>query len=165
MANRLRGLPIKKLYASNAKRAIETAEPIATATGLVIETVEWLREIDYGTFEGHSRNKLAEEFPEEYKKWQSLGSNYSIPGGDCLREYWNAVVSGLQQIATKNRGQMICAVAHAGVIDVMMRDIFGIAYTPVRAFELKNCSINIFSYSHNCWKLVSFGDTYHLEER
>lgn len=63
------GLKIQHLYASNLKRAQQTAEIIAQKLSLNLQTEEDLKEADFGKWEGCYFAALAIQDPENYNKW------------------------------------------------------------------------------------------------
>ena len=62
LAERLRGSSLHALYSSDLKRADETAEFVARATGLAYAP-SGLREIDVGSWTGLTLAEIAERFP------------------------------------------------------------------------------------------------------
>jgi probable phosphoglycerate mutase len=59
LADRLAGFPLKRLYSSPYGRALETAHYTAEKTGLPVEKLEWVREMNDVTVPGKLRNDLA----------------------------------------------------------------------------------------------------------
>ena len=48
IARQLRGEPISHIYSSSLRRAVDTARILAEPHGLIVQTMEELREIDFG---------------------------------------------------------------------------------------------------------------------
>ncbi|HWH04956.1 MAG TPA: histidine phosphatase family protein, partial [Gaiellaceae bacterium] len=69
LAERLRNDRIDAVYSSPLVRALETAETVAAALGLPVETREALREVDVGSWEGLSRDEIEERHPEDFARW------------------------------------------------------------------------------------------------
>lgn len=80
VAERLRGEPIEKIYASTCGRALETAEHIDVNFGLGVEGLEFMREIKWGSANG-------EAIYEDGHPW--LNSDYLVElGKDLLNPNW-----------------------------------------------------------------------------
>ncbi len=60
---------IDRVYASNLRRAVQTAEAIANPLSLPVLQRESLREISFGDWEGWRWADLRANFPEETQRW------------------------------------------------------------------------------------------------
>lgn len=69
------------LVSSDAARARQTAEPIATVTGLQPRFDPRLRERSLGHWEGLTRDEVAERYPDEFADWLA-GRDVSRRGGE-----------------------------------------------------------------------------------
>jgi probable phosphoglycerate mutase len=58
LAESLKNLPIRAIYASPLERAMETAEPLAQALGLAIQLRPGLQDTDVGEWQGVQLKKL-----------------------------------------------------------------------------------------------------------
>ena len=70
LARRLCCDKLDAVYASPMSRMLETAQLIASRHGLEPQPETSLREIDYGHWEGLSRNDVESEYADEYDAWQ-----------------------------------------------------------------------------------------------
>lgn len=137
--------PTTELIASPAIRAQQTAEPIAEATGLDIQTIEDLVEVKMPNWEGITEEKVIEIFrsskgrpPEEW--WEGL------PGGESFRTFHNRVTNALDDLLAE-RGMVrdprdpqlwdvegepgrIVIVAHGGTNSVCLTHLLGIPPAP-----------------------------------
>src|ERR671921_1502977 len=57
---------VTAIYSSDLLRAVQTAEPLARATGLEVEETEAFRERSVGLMEGLTFEEAAAAHPEEY---------------------------------------------------------------------------------------------------
>jgi broad specificity phosphatase PhoE len=57
------------IYSSPLGRAVTTAQPLADAVGMPVQTRDGFAEIDYGEWDGQSASEVAERFPMEYARW------------------------------------------------------------------------------------------------
>src|SRR3972149_5528364 len=91
LAEALRRLPIKALYSSPLERAVETAEPLATALGVRMQRDAGLLESNVGRWEGKSVRRLA--LSRYWRIVQHSPSRAGHPGGESFMETQARVVS------------------------------------------------------------------------
>ncbi|MCC3765825.1 histidine phosphatase family protein [Glycomyces sp. TRM65418] len=60
-----------RIISSDLRRAVDTARPVAELTGIEIELDKRLRERAYGPWEGLTQFEIAEQFPEDHRRWRS----------------------------------------------------------------------------------------------
>ncbi|HEV2033586.1 MAG TPA: histidine phosphatase family protein [Candidatus Dormibacteraeota bacterium] len=70
LAAELAHMPLARVLSSDLKRALATADAIATPHRLVVESTPALREIDFGAWEGRSLADLWSEEPQAAKAWE-----------------------------------------------------------------------------------------------
>src|SRR5215211_8136133 len=63
LAERLREMPFDAVYASDLRRAFETAEIVAASHGVPVTPDPGLREVDIGSWSGLTRAEIEERFP------------------------------------------------------------------------------------------------------
>lgn len=71
-----------RIVSSPYKRAIETSEIIAEATGLPIVTNEKIVEFDSGILAGNTHEENAKLYPEYYRIWLERKDLDGIPGAE-----------------------------------------------------------------------------------
>jgi len=134
LARRLAGSRIDALYASPLRRAQETAQAVAEATGLPVETVADLREVEVdiarlrAAFRGRDREELVQDLARRLlaaPRWDTL------PGFEPSHRFRLRVRRALEGIVARHPGQRVVVVCHGGVINLCLsfvldvpRDIF-----------------------------------------
>jgi probable phosphoglycerate mutase len=121
LAERLSGVWIEQLIASDLGRARQTAAPIATRLGIAIECDPGLRERNYGIFEGRTYAEIERDDPEAHAYLARRDSAYVIPGGESGTAFSARVLGALERIAVAHVGHRIAVVAHGGVLGVLYR--------------------------------------------
>lgn len=106
---------VGKVYSSPMSRCLETAETIYPEHKLMI--VDELCEMDFGDFEGKTREQLQER--REYTEWLRGGADACPPGGEKYGDFTLRCIEGLDIVF----GDMMrlgvtraACVTHAGVI-------------------------------------------------
>jgi broad specificity phosphatase PhoE len=132
--------PIASLWASDLRRARETAETVGRRIGLVPTLDARLREGFRGRWEGHLMQDIERAEPELYAAWRRGGAAFRFPGGESLLDQQHRVTAALQDI--RRTGPLpALAVCHGGSIRVMLcaRDPRGL--DAFHEFEVPNVAV------------------------
>lgn len=164
VAERLAGeSKISAVYSSDLKRAVETAETIASRCGgLQVIQDPNLRERHLGDLQGVVYGEAPTIKTKAYEALQSHGRDVEIPGGgESLNQLYKRCTASLQTIATKHQGERVVVVTHGGVIRALhQRASIGKSH---RAGRILNVSVNVLHLSDpDEWVIKSWGDVSHL---
>jgi probable phosphoglycerate mutase len=135
---------VDAIYASHLERAAETAEAIAAATGLAVQTEPGLADIDTGQWTGREL-KEARRAPE-WKVVQSHPSGFRFPGGESFPELVARVADAVDRLRAAHPGGTVVAVSHADPIKVAAATALG---TPLDLFQrivVSPCSVTTIAY-------------------
>ncbi|MBM3246096.1 MAG: histidine phosphatase family protein [Candidatus Omnitrophica bacterium] len=159
LAKRLRKEKIDKIYASDRRRARETARIIFK--GRDIEEVPALREISFGSFEGLTYAQIMRKNPEIYRRWLKNPFSVTIPGGESLSYLKKRTAKAFKKIISNNPDKRVAVVCHGGVISIFMNQIL----KTKKFWEQipSPASVNILEYKNNKPRILAFNDTAHLE--
>lgn len=116
---------IDVIYASDLKRAYNTADAVAKRRGMEIIKTEPFREIFAGDWEGKEYWELDEKYPDERFLWNHDIGNARCTGGESVRELEARVVAELYRIAERHKGETILIGTHATPIRVIKCHILG----------------------------------------
>ncbi len=164
LGKRLAAEKFGSFFASDLKRAHETAEIISHFHGLEIKTLPALRELNFGLWEGLSAKEINESFPIEIKQWWDKPLLTRIPGGETLNEMTNRTVAAVKQIVELNSGDNIVIVSHGGVIRSIVGTVLGMDLNKYWRLRLDNACLNIIDFPE--WEkgiLMLFNDCSHLK--
>jgi 2,3-bisphosphoglycerate-dependent phosphoglycerate mutase len=153
------------IIASDLGRAIETAEAINRYHSLTIQKEPLLRERNFGVMEGLTREEIQEKYPEVHRGYMERQGTYQVPQGESLTEFYLRVTEGLKMITSRYKGKNILIVTHGGVLDCVMRMIFGYPLSAPRRFSIFNGSINTFLVGENGWSLEQWGSIDHQNSK
>lgn len=112
LAARLAHVPLDAIYASDLRRALDTAKAIARARELEVETVRELREVDVGSWSGLTRDEAERRFPEGYLRWLDWGNGWD--DGETYEEMGARVVEAVRRLAVRHPEGRILVVSHGG---------------------------------------------------
>jgi broad specificity phosphatase PhoE len=101
------------VVASPLSRAWKTATIVAPGRWVQLEA--GFREIDFGRWEGLTREEIAARDPNLYEAWQSQGLTFDFPDGERRKAFQARVRSGLDRILDLPVASVL-VVAHKGVV-------------------------------------------------
>jgi broad specificity phosphatase PhoE len=86
LAASLRDAPIDLIISSPLARALQTAQPLATATGAPLCLDHRLIELCFGEWEGLTQDEVRGRWPDALWQWKHAPSNARPAGGESLPE-------------------------------------------------------------------------------
>lgn len=69
LARHFDGLPLASVYSSRMRRALETADPIASACGLELNTIPALHKCRLGALSGRTKQEGETDYAELTRRW------------------------------------------------------------------------------------------------
>jgi alpha-ribazole phosphatase/probable phosphoglycerate mutase len=157
VAERLAQEPLAAIYASPRKRALESAEIIATPHSCGIQTEDNLCEIDFGDFEGRTYDEISQRYPEIYRQWMERPTEVEFPHGESFSKLHARVTHALAVLMDRHSGQSVVLVTHGGVIRIVLADVLSIP--PANVFRIAQgyAAVNLIQYigSHPVVELVN----------
>ena len=117
LLRRFRGVPIHRLYSSDAFRSITTLEPIARERGLTIRVSIHLREVTTGIWEDMAWGNIARDYPEQFRSWDEHPWDHITPGATTFLQAAQRVAFFLRRVAREvgEEGTALC-VSHSCAI-------------------------------------------------
>jgi broad specificity phosphatase PhoE len=160
LADRLQreGIRFDALYASDLRRARETAEAVGEALDMEVSAVPALREIDLGAWSGMTREEIARKFPTE---WKQLHGEEDIArgGGETFAVFQQRVLNWLSSAAETHAGGRICAVTHGGCIRAALLKVRGLSWAGRdRIPPIDNGSITVLEIAGGAWRVLRVND-------
>jgi probable phosphoglycerate mutase len=166
LAQALANVPLTAVIASDLQRAMQTAQAVGGLHDLAVQTDELLRERCYGVFEGMMYDEISQRYPAEYALWQARDVDAVMPPGErvaeSFRQFYQRSVDAIAHWAGRYPGQTIAMVAHGGVLECAFRAGTGRSLDSPRDFEVRNASINRFTFAEGKLTLENWGETEHL---
>jgi len=167
LAHALAGERIDAIVASDLQRALQTAQAVAGHHGVPVVQDAQLRERCYGVFEGMLYADIARAYPADFAAWQARDVDAVMPPGErvaeSFRQFYGRCVAALGHWAECHRGQTIAIVAHGGVLECAYRAATAMALDGPRDFQVRNASINRFTFDAGALALAQWGDVRHLD--
>jgi broad specificity phosphatase PhoE len=108
--------------ASPLRRAWQSAWIVGR--GAPVRFEPGFREVDFGRWEGLTRDEIARTDPVLYEDWQNGSEEFVFPGGEARADFRTRVLAGLDRLlASDARSALV--VGHKGTIRVIARELTG----------------------------------------
>jgi broad specificity phosphatase PhoE len=125
-AQRLIGAGLAAVYSSPLGRALEVANAIATACALgSVRTSDLLINLDYGEWEGLTREECAARDPQAYELYARHPEDAYCPGGETVASAADRAIAALREIGRQHPGQTVAAVSHGVMLRLAVLRVLG----------------------------------------
>lgn len=152
-----KNIPVKQLYASPLKRALQTAQRIKAATALPILPAEKLIEIDFGEWDGLSHAQAAQIYGKQFRDFYYHPSKYPFPGEGSLTHVQTRIKHGMDTILRENQPESsVAIVTHGGVLRIILLCLLQMDLCFYRNFHFDNASVSIIDYINGEFFCSSF---------
>ena len=155
----------RAVYSSSLRRSITTAQPLCHALGLDLQVRAELNEIGYGRWEGLTKEKVNQEYHDEYIRWLADPAWHAPTGGELAIVIARRVLQVIEEIQQQFTDGHILIVSHKATIRIILCSLLGI---DVGRFRYRlGCpvgSVSIVEFTLNGPMLKALADRSHLTE-
>jgi broad specificity phosphatase PhoE len=145
---RLRGnlaVPLDAIYSSPLVRARHTAEPLAEDKSLKVEIMAGLTEVDFGDWTGLTFDEL-----DRLPGWHLFNARRStapVPNGESAREVQSRILTLLEQLAERHRGETFAVISHADVIRAAVLHYARIPLDDFQQIQIDTASVTAVDFT------------------
>ena len=155
---------IDAIYASDLKRAYNTAVPTAKIFNLPIIKRTGLREIYAGKWESLEFSEIQKKYESDLDVWRNDFSYARCTGGESVAELYDRCCKEILSIAEENEGKTVFIATHATPIRVLNTMALGHTFEHTANIDfVANASINIFGVKNNTPYEIKTNITEHLD--
>jgi broad specificity phosphatase PhoE len=125
LAAKLDGTPIDAIYASDLRRAKETADVLAKSLRVPVVLEPRLREINAGSWEGLSADEIRERWPDAHSRFAATGE----PGwenGETYQAMAARAADAVREIAARHPDGTVLVVSHGGPVKALLMAATGL---------------------------------------
>jgi phosphoserine phosphatase len=125
------------VYASDSMRAVDTARAIAALHGLEVRVDPRLREMDQGTLDGLTGERLRHEHADFLRQWREDDpTDLRMPEGETMREVQERMLAAVRAIAAAHPQQTVLVVSHNLASKALLCHALGIPLTQFRRIHV-----------------------------
>jgi alpha-ribazole phosphatase len=158
LAEYLSDLKIDAVYSSPLRRALKTAEIIASYHRLEAEIAPGLIDFDYGQWQGLTHQEVRDRYKELYSAWISHPQRLKMPAGESLDEVRKRVMTVVERVIARDKGRVVL-VSHRVVIKVLICALLGLDNSHFWNIRQDTGGISIFTYENEWFILTKHNDT------
>jgi probable phosphoglycerate mutase len=152
------------LYASQFRRAQETAKLIAPALGDPEVVVDGgFGEIDWGVeCDGLTFTEIVGRYGTP--DWDGDPEVPFLPGGESSADLQRRVIAAVDRVVTQHPGRIVVVCTHGGAIDVAVRYALGVEGRG--QFDLYTTNTSLTTVTHTSWgrwRIERYNDAAHLQ--
>lgn len=159
VASALANMDFDAIVASPLSRAIESAQYLADALKLEIQTDPRLMEINAGIFQGHTWDEIGQRYPEEAAQWRAANADFRIPDGESRRDLMQRTGEAFRAIHAAGHSQVV-VVAHGGSLSAALKSLLDIP-AQHNPFSFSNGSISRLAWGSEV-RVLALNQTAHL---
>jgi broad specificity phosphatase PhoE len=160
LATKLVNLDIHAIYSSDTIRAVETAVIVGARLGRDVRQDARLREVNFGEWEGLTRQEINERFEGAFREWDAC--KLAAPtGGETDMQMAERVLEALTEIAQHHEGERVLVVTSGGPIRAAEAHTQGIdqAFARLHFKRAENCALIEFSVAGGLFSLNGSAST------
>ena len=150
------------VYTSPLGRCRETAAVIGVPFRLEPQPIDGLADIDYGKWQGLTRDEAEERWPDDIELWFRTPHLAMIPGGETLAALLTRATAALRDIALHHRDATVVLVGHDSVNRVLL--LFALELPLSRYWHVRQdpCGVNELLFDHGSFTINLINQTQHL---
>jgi broad specificity phosphatase PhoE len=162
IATRFADVKIAAVYSSPLPRALETAAPLAADHQLRVESSADLLDIDFGAWEGLSRDEAQTKFPDLFDLWLKAPGRVRFPGGESVRQVRNRIENLLRGLCEDHLGETVAMFSHRITCHVMLCYALGLSNDAMWRIRQDVACVNEFKERDGRFVLTLLNSTAHL---
>lgn len=114
------------IFSSPLQRAVGTARGLRGTLSAPIRTVEGLREMDMGAYDGVSFAEVRKRDPALMASWNS--ADVQMPGGERFSGVQERVSRTIVELVAQNRGKTLAIVAHGTLLQLFLMRLWQVPW-------------------------------------
>lgn len=140
-AEKLKDIHIDRIYTSPLQRAMKTAQLINEYHHLPLETVEELKERNFGAWDDLTHKDILCRYPAEYQAWTKDWINYCMEGGESSIQAYHRITHFMDNLVQSQQTGTILIVTHLGCIRKIIAHLLGMGIEGSWRFKLDNATV------------------------
>ncbi len=142
LPRRLAGVTLAAIYASPMERTLETAAPLAAASGLPVQTLDDVTEVEFGDWTDAALDALAGD--PGWTRYNALRSLSAPPGaGESLLQVQARAAWAVDQVRARHDGQAVAIISHGDVVRALVMLYLGMPVDFSHRVSIEPSSISI----------------------
>jgi len=154
------------ILSSPLSRALDTAALIEEKqhSHHLIDIEPAFMDLNYGDWQGHSKDCIAEAYPDLFYILLNTPQLVQFPGGESLSDATSRAVSRLKRLVEENNWKSVAIVTHRVIIKLLMLYVLDMPVSGFWRIHIDTCGISEveYDYSNKRFILVRHNSVSHL---
>ena len=163
LAPYFQNVKLSGIFSSPLSRAKETAQAIADAKGLEVTPDSAFVDLDLGSWQGLSVQRVKEEYPDLYRLWIERPQDVTFPGGETLAQARVRAWEGFLRLFQQYEEKTILIVSHRVITKLLICTVLGIGESHFWQIKQEATAINRIDFLQSRFVASLINDTCHLE--
>lgn len=142
----LSGERLARVVSSPLSRALDTARAVAAPHGLEPETDTAFIDLDFGEWQGRSRDEVAAAEPSLFSNWLRDPGSVRFPGGETLEVVRAAACARLDALVRESGGETFALATHRVVVKLLVLHALGMPVSGFWRIAADTCGITTFTF-------------------
>lgn len=152
-----------RLYASPMRRCVDTANAIAQACGLELQTIDDLNDIDYGTWQFKSYEEVKYSDPRVFAAWFATPHLVRFPNGESLQDVVARGADALRFVLKHHAEETVVLVSHDSLNRALLLQLLDQPLSSYWRLTQEPCCINEIEITDGQIRISRINETTHLE--
>jgi len=161
-SGRIKEWPISTIYSSPLRRAITTAEIIATSLGLKVQEMSDIIDIDYGEWQGLTNEEVIARDGRLYTQWIENPDGVQFPGGEEFNDVRQRVSKAVNDLIQRHPKESVVLVSHKVICQILVLSLLGLDSSHFWQITQDVCAMNLFEVRGGIPSALFINDTCHL---
>jgi broad specificity phosphatase PhoE len=162
LSMRLKKVPIAAIYSSPLKRTCSSATRIANDHNIKSEILSDLNEIDIGIWQGLSKEKTKQQWPELWNQIMLDPGKITVPQGEAFKDTMGRAIRAFEEIVTANPNKCVAIFTHDIIIKMIVMHVLNAPTRIYHHFQIDCSSVTEITASNKNRKLIELNNTSHL---
>lgn len=163
LAQRFERVPLDAVYASDLRRACDTAQAVAIPKGLDVQVEPGLRELGVGIYEDLPFGELGHRYPEAKRRFLSCSPHFAPQGGETFHQVAQRMTRSFFHIAQAHPSQSVAIASHSTAIRCLQAALRGKHPSQVQELKLcENTGVSCYEVQGEKFRVVFENDASHL---
>jgi probable phosphoglycerate mutase len=150
------------VYTSPLGRCRDTAAAVAAPFHLAPQPIAALADIDYGAWQGLTRDEAAARWPAEVERWFRVPHLATIPDGETLAALSARTGAALCELLRRHPAETLVITGHDSVNRVLLLQALELPLSRYWQLRQDPCGISTLSFGSDAFVVRSLNETQHL---
>lgn len=150
------------VYASPLRRCTQTATAIAAATGVDVQVLPDLIDLNYGDWQWLTRDEVRSRWPALIERWDIAPHLVRFPNGDSLQDLIARVSNVLRLLLDRHARETVAVVGHDSGNRALLLQLLDQPASSYWRFTQDPCGLSEIEIAGNGARLITLNDTSHL---